>query len=183
MTTPVHPWHNGTAANPVTGPPPTNGAAGLAFGQPDEVIITPSPIQHISDHDFRTDAAYLNNPKLGAAVGQRELTVMTCADCGVPATREPENFPDTAYDAMTCPSRQKSADAVQALLAGAFHREVGGDEGKDALAIPLQNGAGNHQGLIASRIKIGRRPDDSVDGQRHRDSGRRHNVAGRHSNI
>ena len=43
-------------------PPPTNGAAGFAFRQPDEDTTTPLLIRHISDYGFRTDAAYLNNP-------------------------------------------------------------------------------------------------------------------------
>ena len=45
-------------------PPPTNGAAGFAFRQPDENTITPLLIRRISDYGFRTDVAYLNNPTL-----------------------------------------------------------------------------------------------------------------------
>ena len=48
---------------------------------------------------------------------------------------------------------------MPALLAGVFHRKIGGNEGKDALGIPHGNRAGDHPDLTASRIKIGRRPD------------------------
>ena len=41
---------------------PTNGSVGFACRQPVEDTITPLLIRHISDYDFRTDAAYLNNP-------------------------------------------------------------------------------------------------------------------------
>ena len=48
---------------------------------------------------------------------------------------------------------------MQALLAGVFHRKIGGNEGEDTIGIPHWNGTGDHPELTASRIKIGRRPD------------------------
>ena len=78
---------------------------------------------------------------------------------------------------------QGKVDAVPALLAGVFHREVGRNEGKDALGIPHWNGAGDHPDLTASRIKIGRRPDARVGGQWRRDPGLRLDVVGRHRKV
>ena len=54
--------HNESVADWRRRPPPTDGAAGFTFRQPDENTTTHVLIRHISDYGFRADAAYLNNP-------------------------------------------------------------------------------------------------------------------------
>ena len=72
---------------------------------------------------------------------------------------------------------------MQALLARVFHGKIGGNEGKDAIGIPHWNEAGDHPDLSTFRIKIGRRPDARVCGQRRRDPGLQLNVVGRHGKV
>ena len=51
-------------------------------------------------------------------------------------------------------------------------RKIGGNDGEHALGVPRRDGAGDHPGLAAARIEIGRRPYPRVRRRRHREPGR-----------
>ena len=50
-----------------------------------------------------------------------------------------------------------------------IHTQIGGNDGEHALGVPRWNGAGDHPGLAAARIEIGRRPYPRVRRRRHRE--------------